>query len=208
MAHRVEGDRVMESLQDPHHLGGGKRRAGLLQHKGHALELAIQWLGQRARPQANQPGDPAAGKRRSAPAQLVRAQSEPLHRLFAARSLHGAAAQGFIAHAGRVKKRVRDLLLEVFVAGQNRAQEVRSEHGHGASLGRALFQEIYHRRPPVGRALFHHFSPFGSSSAGEIQININKLGESGESRGAELKQYQTYRPKARGRKSHGRREDI
>jgi hypothetical protein len=55
-------------------------------------------------------------------------------------------------------------------------------------LGRVLFQEIYHRRPPNGRASFHHFSPFGSPAIGEIPIVINSLGEFEESRSAELKE--------------------
>ena len=72
----------------------------------------------------------------------------------------GPREPDLVAHAGRIKERVGDLLLEVFVAGQNRAQEMRREHGHGTFLGRVLFQEIYHRRSLIGRALFQHISPF------------------------------------------------
>jgi hypothetical protein len=67
---------------------------------------------------------------------------------------------------------------------------------------------MYHRRPPNGRALFHHLSPFGFSFLGEIPININNSGESEESRGAELKKYPICRQKATGRRSNGRSENI
>ena len=43
----------------------------------------------------------------------------------------GPRGPKLIAHAGRIKERVRNLLLEVFVAGKNRAQEMWREHSKG-----------------------------------------------------------------------------
>ncbi len=102
-----------------------------------------------------------------------------------------------IAHAGRIKERVRDLLLEVFVAGKNRAQEMWREHGKGTFLGGVLFQEKYPRRFPNGRALFHHLFPFAFLSVGKIPRYINRLGEFEKSRGAELKQYPIWKTKGK-----------